>query len=321
MMNPDLNDPDWLEGREVLWLDIADSLADTYSKKQISQMKPIFFEEHFDYGNTDKYGDAATHHVNAFFWNPVQTPESWARWFTVDLPEWLDYSVESKLNSWMYSMAFSKGSDNHRYGWPTHTAAELFTFCYGEKVTLGPYRFLNHELERHPLLGSTGVEFYTNWLSDMVGWLMGYNTSSVNVGSQLLPMWLSTLDFINPLYFQHELKESIRDSQEDLQQLFVFCRDDYSLENELLNRTKNVDEALKNNTGLREQFLLDFKRLFIDTEKPEALEQLWHKSQKADFIPAHDMQPILESAPYRSPKMHQIRKWTKARIQELEADL
>ncbi|NRB41744.1 MAG: hypothetical protein HRU20_25280 [Pseudomonadales bacterium] len=137
-------------------------------------------------------------------------------------------------------------------------------------------------------------------------------------------MWFSTLEWVNPLYFEHELKKATRDGQDPLQEIFVFCRDEYSLQEQVNKHKKPAQsqtEALTSDKGERARFLSGFKQRFESTDKPEKLNELWELSQQPGFIPAHLMKRALMSKKSNLPTKMQINKWTKDRIKEAEAKL
>ncbi|NRB41737.1 MAG: hypothetical protein HRU20_25245, partial [Pseudomonadales bacterium] len=174
MMTPDILDPNWLEEREILWSGNSQVMSENFTKKDLAFIKPMFFEAHFDYGNRKKYGRFSEDYLMAFIFCPVQTSESWQRWFSEDLPNWLGERVEIDLESILFKAAFRKYSYVSVNGWSLDTTVELFKFCYGDRITLGPYQFLNYKREKHPLLGLDGVKFYTDWLISFVAWLKGF---------------------------------------------------------------------------------------------------------------------------------------------------
>ncbi|MCP4321979.1 MAG: hypothetical protein GY951_03835 [Psychromonas sp.] len=317
MLNPDFNDPNWLQQRQRLWEERKPSLLDCTSKKERVWLKTLFFDPEFDYGNVEKYGKYAENYFYAFGFSPVQHPQKWQKWFAEDLPKWLGEQYTLDPSRIMWELAFTLHNPGEH--WDDDVYIELFRFCYGDKITTAPYQFLQFDLPRHPFLlgsGSRLITFYKNWLGKVVYWLEGGFADDQHFAVELFPMWLSTLQWINPLCFQHALKDATREEQRDLQQLFIFCRDqanyDLQYQSSLLEQYAKKD-TLKNDTGKRLAFLGHFKQQFEAFDKPAELEALWQQSQQSDFISAWQGDRI-EDADYRKPNKTVMRRWTRDKI-------
>ncbi|MCP4325602.1 MAG: hypothetical protein GY787_27925 [Alteromonadales bacterium] len=317
MLNPDFNDPVWIKQRQALWDKREQGMLDCSTKKERKWLRELYFTSEFEYGNKDKYGSYADRYSTVFFYSPVQHPQKWQKWFGEDLPRWLGDEYTQQPNSLMRQLAFTLRTAEEE--WDNETCVELFRFCYGDKITIEPYSFLQFTFSRHPLLlanGSGAINLYQRWLQSILRWLEGYTADDQHFAVELLPIWLSSLEWVNPLYFQYALKESSLHEQADLQRLFIYCRDqaqyDLKHESSLLGEYAKKD-TLSNDTGKRLAFLAHFKQVFDEADKPAELQALWLKSQQADFISAYQ-DPRVKDKDYSKPNKTKYKHWTRDKL-------
>lgn len=318
MLNPDLNDPVWIAGREEQWNRFCDSVSDEYSMKELAYIKPMFFEKEFDFGNKAKYGMYAEDCHRAFILCPVQTEERWREWFAKKLPEWMGKDYQNNLRNLLFSYGYFTLADF----WPTSLSVKLFEFCFGKMATLKPYTFLGFEVPSHPLIGSRSITFCDRWLSNIYLWLTLSNEENENYCAELIDMWFSLLPFVHPIYFRYDINQDTSIPQKKLQDILYVCsREDVEgyFHGLVFKKREIGNKGLNDNDQFEKRilFVREMRARLNGKMIPEALQQLWGNASKPNFVPAHRLKKMPEVPKIDRVRKHEIGKWAKKRAEVL----
>ena len=278
MMDPDLNDPVWREEREAQWKRLADYLSDEYSRKKLRQLRPMFFETEFDYGNEEKYGELKYQHLRALFHCPVQTPDRWRKYLLEDLPRW--EGEDYNLSEYLESLADFNDSREH-LGWDMETELEAIRYVCGDKYVDGDYVFEGRRVA-YPLDAN---RLHATWIEKICVWLEGEGLPQPDVKwSHLIDYWVSVLPYLAPVFFQYRFSvcTSVEMAQHSLQSVMMLIQD-YSLDKLVVEKKRDRKAIIANDTGRREAFSQELLSTLDRIELPPDMEALWTMTKQPGF--------------------------------------
>jgi hypothetical protein len=198
MMNPDLQDPNWMEIREQQWVAKEKVWKREVNRESLKALKSYFFGGDFEYGNSEKHGDEiATNIQLPFFYHPVQTPERWTQ-FINKLFEHRWYNSNDRKP--IYLPIFKFLSDPCvNFNWDLDTALEFHQFVYGDKFIEDSYEFMGYT-SPYPL---TRFDVAKSFLTETRLWINGVrNTNDDTVGCYYYDWFVEALEYLPSIYFE-----------------------------------------------------------------------------------------------------------------------
>lgn len=278
MMNPDLNDPEWQKQRETLWKKIANDLGGEISRKKLSQLRPMFFEMEFDYGNERKYGDFRFDALRASIWCPVQTVERWRKHLTQDLHRWkggrgFNFADELK------AFAGLNLSRDH-LGWDIQTELEVIRYILGDNYQPQGFAF-EGQSTIYPV-SANYVHYW--WISNISKWLRGALPNDDVKWAHLLDYWASALPYVDPIMFKLKYSRNgqVSRAQYSLQSTLLRLNN-YDIEKIKQTKLQGDEPVIVEDSGKRSAFVSRLKLKLSEGCIPEGLRALWKTVQQQDF--------------------------------------
>ncbi|MEW8507173.1 MAG: hypothetical protein AB2598_10745 [Candidatus Thiodiazotropha sp.] len=281
MIDPDLNDPAWLVKREETWEGRVRDLSGHLSRKQIKQIRPMFFELEFDYGNEDKYGEYKHDFERASNYCPVQTRERWRRYITEDIPRWLGDDFD--LRRYMESFAHFDNQYRMAMGWDMQTELEVIDYLLGNGYVENGYVFEGRCVD-YPVPAN---RIYFDWIFNVYHWLAG-NTPQADVKwSHLIDFWVSTLPYVHRVFFSYKRSSHgrVKQGQNWLQNVLVLIQE-YSLDKLTLKQKEERSAVIESDTGRRKEFVDELVRALDCKELPSEFSELWNSAKQSGFEPS-----------------------------------